>query len=373
MANLPFTKLIVIQETGSWPIPVDMATDCSDLFELVTGEKGIPQDKGQRLYVLSLREDRLLNKIRKLYLIPTECMTADALTKRIMSAVLMFYLTTGLLMFFNVEKHPIKVRRLLRRSDFDDDDLYLPDDHINKKTYLAVTGSKTTHLSMMSLSTMLRLTAVLYSLPGAAGQISESSGIHRNFIQATMYAVSQDILEVYFWYAFLCALFVTFKFYRMMTGFFKKNKVDEPCSDDPMDVDASGLDSQDGMPGTFTWCRLCGDMMQMFSRRCSSCGAATMTIAPTGENGQHQHWQPTSSSCSSVGESWGLVGEQTASWRHSVRNVATQSQDTFLERNRFHYRGPKATAAWTEPCTSQTDQYTLNSHGQLTQAKKLFS
>ena len=151
------STLLAIQETGAWPIPVDAATDCNDLFELVTGAKGVPQDKGQRLYILSLREDRLLNKIRRLYLIPTECMTADALTKRMISAVLMYFLTTGLLMFYNVDKHPIKVRRLLRRPDFADDELYKPDEQINKNTCLAATGSKTTHLALMSMPTFCGL------------------------------------------------------------------------------------------------------------------------------------------------------------------------------------------------------------------------
>ena len=52
--------------------PVDYYGDCRDVFELVTGERTLPQDKGQRLYVLSIKEARLMGKIRMLTLIPTQ-------------------------------------------------------------------------------------------------------------------------------------------------------------------------------------------------------------------------------------------------------------------------------------------------------------
>ena len=120
------------------------------MFELVTGEKGVPQDKNQRVYIMSLREDRLLNRIRKLYLIPTECMTADALTKSMTSMVLMYLLSTGILIFFNVIGHPIEVRRVLRSSDYTEEDLKAGDEHLNtlsKQSFLAITNNRCTHLS----------------------------------------------------------------------------------------------------------------------------------------------------------------------------------------------------------------------------------
>ena len=54
----PLQALIQIQENGKWCSPIDHCTDCRDLFQLVVGEKGVPQDRYQRLYVLSLREDK---------------------------------------------------------------------------------------------------------------------------------------------------------------------------------------------------------------------------------------------------------------------------------------------------------------------------
>ena len=115
MPDPSIQQLLAIQEQGSWPLPIDHMTDSRDLFELSTGEKGVPQDRNQRLYVLSIREDRLLNKIRHLYLIPTQCMTADAMTKPMSSFPLMLLLTSGLLLFFNMDKHPI-IRRTLEKQ-----------------------------------------------------------------------------------------------------------------------------------------------------------------------------------------------------------------------------------------------------------------
>lgn len=76
---------IHIQETGAFCFPIDDYGDCKDLWELMTGMKGVPQDRHQRLYVLSLREDRMTGRIRKTVLVPTEIMVADALTKVMVS------------------------------------------------------------------------------------------------------------------------------------------------------------------------------------------------------------------------------------------------------------------------------------------------
>ena len=66
-----------------------------DLFQLVFGEKGIPQDRYQRLYVLSLREDRIKGAIRRFIWIPTCSMSVDPLTKPMISKVLFDMLTQG--------------------------------------------------------------------------------------------------------------------------------------------------------------------------------------------------------------------------------------------------------------------------------------
>ena len=51
----PLDDLIAIQEAGAWVLPIDHYTDCNDLFQLVVGKRGTPQDRFQRLYILSLR------------------------------------------------------------------------------------------------------------------------------------------------------------------------------------------------------------------------------------------------------------------------------------------------------------------------------
>ena len=61
----------------------------------MVGEKGVPQDRYQRLYILSLREDRLKGAIRRVLWIPTGGMLADPLTKSMLSPVLYDLLTHG--------------------------------------------------------------------------------------------------------------------------------------------------------------------------------------------------------------------------------------------------------------------------------------
>ena len=50
-------------------------------WELACGYRGIPQDKGQRLGVLVIREERRSLRLRRLYHITTHYMLADLLTK----------------------------------------------------------------------------------------------------------------------------------------------------------------------------------------------------------------------------------------------------------------------------------------------------
>ena len=78
-------QLAALQERGAPYLPVDCATDCRDFFELTTGSKALPQDKGQRIYILAHREARIVGRLRRTFLIPTESMTADPLTKPMVS------------------------------------------------------------------------------------------------------------------------------------------------------------------------------------------------------------------------------------------------------------------------------------------------
>ena len=52
-----------------------------DLWELDCGLRGTPQDKSQRLGVLSLREERRTLRLRRLFHTRTSWMLADMLTK----------------------------------------------------------------------------------------------------------------------------------------------------------------------------------------------------------------------------------------------------------------------------------------------------
>ena len=70
-----------IQEHNLAIIPVDHVTDCMDLFELCTGQKGLSNDKNQRVVIMSIREDRLKGFLRRFMHFPTNVMLADALTK----------------------------------------------------------------------------------------------------------------------------------------------------------------------------------------------------------------------------------------------------------------------------------------------------
>ena len=44
-------------------MPLDMYGDARDVYELITGSKTMPQDKTQRLYVLSIKEARLDGRV----------------------------------------------------------------------------------------------------------------------------------------------------------------------------------------------------------------------------------------------------------------------------------------------------------------------
>ena len=68
-------------DAGRLPIPVDAWIDCMDLWELCCGLRGTPQDKSQRLGVLSLREERRTLRLRRLFHTRTSWMLADMLTK----------------------------------------------------------------------------------------------------------------------------------------------------------------------------------------------------------------------------------------------------------------------------------------------------
>ena len=73
--------LMNMMDDAACPLRHDHVIDCMDLWELCCGYRGIPQDKGQRLGVLMLREERRSLRLRRLYHIRTLHMLADMLTK----------------------------------------------------------------------------------------------------------------------------------------------------------------------------------------------------------------------------------------------------------------------------------------------------
>ena len=79
------------------PVVHDHFIDCMDLWELACGYRGIPQDQGQRLGVLALREERRSLRLRRFYHLLTHWMLADQLTKYTgyVSKTLMELITSG--------------------------------------------------------------------------------------------------------------------------------------------------------------------------------------------------------------------------------------------------------------------------------------
>ena len=120
-------------DNGEYVIPVHGVTDCKDLLELATGERGIPADRSQRLAVLSIREERLSGRCRIMSHIPTQIMLSDALTKLGTFPVFNKYLTTGVwdtsLKPFvgstakSKAKLEITTRTIARRPEYTEDDL----------------------------------------------------------------------------------------------------------------------------------------------------------------------------------------------------------------------------------------------------------
>ena len=79
----PLTPLLLLQMDDSMHrlLPHDHLVDCMDLWELACGLRGIPQDKGQRLGVLAIREERRSLRLRRLFHVRTHWMLCDPLTK----------------------------------------------------------------------------------------------------------------------------------------------------------------------------------------------------------------------------------------------------------------------------------------------------
>ena len=133
--------LIVIQEAGHRELPLDFYGDCRDLFELITGERTLPQDKSQRLYILAIKEARLAGRMRYTSLVPTESMTADSLTKAMVSSCMLLLLSAGVVMFRNEDGHAVQSRTVPMMEEIGEEDLLKPDEEIKE---MMKTGRRTT-------------------------------------------------------------------------------------------------------------------------------------------------------------------------------------------------------------------------------------
>ncbi|CAJ1430110.1 unnamed protein product, partial [Effrenium voratum] len=134
-------QMINMQEKGIDNCPIDSYTDCRDLYELVTGEKSMPQDKTQRLYIMALKEARCTGRLRMWSLIPTECMTADDLTKPMTSKCLNALLSTGMLEFWNQPEHPVESKILPLVKDLEESDLMQNDKTLITKASTVATSA----------------------------------------------------------------------------------------------------------------------------------------------------------------------------------------------------------------------------------------
>lgn len=131
--SVTVNDLIKIQEENNRKMPVDSYGDCTDLWELITGLRSTPQDRTQRLYVLSIKEARISGGLRQIAIVPTECMTADALTKPMTSPCLLKLMSSGIAQFWNEDGHPVLSRTLPTLKDIEEEDLYKTDEEIFDK------------------------------------------------------------------------------------------------------------------------------------------------------------------------------------------------------------------------------------------------
>ena len=115
-------NLISIEEWGRFELPIIACTDCNDLVDLLTGQRGTPQDKSQRLIILSLRERRLIGKTSATMWQDTRDMLANPLTKKCSSSNLDAVLTHGWFeMHFKAKFYPAP--KSLFTLNYDEEDL----------------------------------------------------------------------------------------------------------------------------------------------------------------------------------------------------------------------------------------------------------
>ena len=111
-------QCIAVEEKGSFDTALWQITDCMDLLELITGKKGVPQDKSFILIILALREKRMTGRFSASLHVDTHGMLANAMTKHIVYDELLWrVLSEGRLVF----KHRALIREAEPNDDYDED------------------------------------------------------------------------------------------------------------------------------------------------------------------------------------------------------------------------------------------------------------
>lgn len=127
MDRSPILKqLISIQETGNPDLTIDFSGDCKDLWELVTGLKTLPQDKGQRLDVLGIKEARLSGKMRQILLVPSAWCTDQTIGPQEPAGTDDSWCGE----FSNAENHPVTSRILPTLQEYSEHDIIKTDEEI---------------------------------------------------------------------------------------------------------------------------------------------------------------------------------------------------------------------------------------------------
>lgn len=200
-------QLAAIQEAGNRQLPVDDYGDCNDVYQLVTGCKTLPQDKSQRIYVLSLRESRLAGRMRWVNLVPTRSMAADAFTKPMLSPQLMILLSTGILNVENEATHPVQMKRLPPKYEIEECDLTTNDEELITKYDSDIQAEQNmwwapTFMAYKKGTIPLMMLMVLSSLPTAdavndteMNTDTEDAGSHYTNILMIIFAVVVIVIE----------------------------------------------------------------------------------------------------------------------------------------------------------------------------------
>jgi hypothetical protein len=121
-----FDELLELESDGQYDLSIDTFTDCMDLYQLATGVKGVPQDRTQRLLIMSLREKLMTRKLRHFAWLNTHDMCANNLTKPdIKDQSLNNLMDFG--RWITADVALVRVANAVKRTDFNETDLLTMD------------------------------------------------------------------------------------------------------------------------------------------------------------------------------------------------------------------------------------------------------